>query len=75
MKKIKNISDFLNENAAQKLKKGDEVEIIDPNHIDFDKKFKILSLSKHRQDSTITLYEIQNDSVRYFCKREQLKKI
>jgi hypothetical protein len=35
----------------------------------------IIGVTKHRHDSTITLYEVENKESRYYCKREQLEKI
>jgi hypothetical protein len=58
-----------------KLKKGDNVNIINVEQVGYGQEnLIIIGITKHRHKN-ITLYEVQNDSSRFYCKKEDLEKI
>ena len=66
-----NISDVRN----TKLKNGDNVNIINVKHVGYGQEnIIIIGITKHKHKN-ITLYEVQNDSSRFYCKKEDLEKI
>jgi len=58
------------------IKRGDTVKIIDKEHSAYgDREFKVLSITKHKHNSRINIFEIQDDISRYFVKQEHIIKI